>query len=60
MSKEMKIYMNSQLKICDACGEPLKQSQYASVKLEGQPAEKEGEELVCRNYPDCPEAEKEC
>jgi len=44
---------------CEVCGEPLKPSQYAKLKREGEPAEKASENLVCRNYPACPKAEKE-
>ena len=38
---------------------PLKPSQYARIKREGEPALKREENFVCRNYPDCPMAEKE-
>lgn len=51
--------MNNTEKICPECGIPLRPSQYARKKLEGQPAAKADETLVCRNYPDCPKAEKE-
>lgn len=51
--------MNNQNKRCDECGVPLKPSQYASFKREGEPAVKMGEDLVCRNYPACKKAEKE-
>lgn len=44
---------------CAECGESLRPSQYASLKREGEPAEKEGENLVCRNYPNCNLSEKE-
>lgn len=44
---------------CKGCGEILKPSQYANLKREGEPAEKENEHLVCRNYPNCKVAEKE-
>jgi RNase P subunit RPR2 len=48
--------MDDTIKICETCGKPLKPSQYARIKLEGQSAEKSE---VCRNYPECPKAEKE-
>jgi ssDNA-binding Zn-finger/Zn-ribbon topoisomerase 1 len=44
---------------CKECGELLKASQYARIKREGEPAVKETEDLVCRNYPKCPKAEKD-
>jgi len=44
---------------CEVCGEPLRPSQYAKLKREGEPAEKTAENLACRNYPACPKAEKE-
>lgn len=44
---------------CEECGEPLKTSQYARVKREGEQASKTTDNLVCRNFPDCPKAEKE-
>ncbi len=44
---------------CETCGVELKPSQYARLKREGEPATKADEDLVCRNYPDCPKAEKE-
>lgn len=46
-------------KKCKECGEILKPSQYAMLKREGEPAEKENENLVCRNYPNCSLSEKE-
>lgn len=49
----------NQEKRCDECGEPLKSSQYASLKREGEPAVKADENLVCRNYPACKKAEVE-
>ncbi len=51
--------MTNESKKCEKCGELLKPSQFASLKREGEPAEKEYENLVCRNYPKCPNAEKE-
>lgn len=51
--------MGDTIKICETCGKPLKPSQYARIKPEGQPAAKFEETLVCRNYPECPKAEKE-
>lgn len=47
------------IKKCNKCGEILKSSQYAKLKRDGEPAEKENENLVCRNYPNCDIAEKE-
>ena len=44
---------------CEECGEFLKPSQYARLKRPGEPSEKENENLVCRNYPKCSQAEKE-
>ncbi len=46
-------------KKCKECGKIMKPSQYASLKREGRPAEKENENLVCINYPGCSVAEKE-
>jgi len=51
--------MNDLSKKCDNCGEDLESSQYARVKKEGAPVVKAHENLVCRNYPACEEAEKE-
>jgi hypothetical protein len=51
--------MNNTNKICDVCGEPLKPSQFLRENPEGQPAIRSEENLVCRNYPKCPKAEKE-
>lgn len=51
--------MNDQIKKCEECGESLKPSQFAREKKEGEPAEKWSENLVCRNFPNCPRAEKE-
>jgi hypothetical protein len=51
--------MNNIEKKCEECGKQLKPSQYGSIKREGEPAKKVGEDLVCRNYPDCPKAEME-
>ena len=51
--------MNDQNQKCEKCGKPLEESQYASTKPEGEPAENSKNKLVCRNYPDCPKAEKE-
>ena len=51
--------MNNLNKTCEACGEPLKDSQYARKKLEGQSTTDVQEVLVCRNYPKCSKAEKE-
>lgn len=53
------ITLGEDIKRCAVCGEPLKTSQYARLKREGEPAEKASENLVCRNYPACPKAEKE-
>jgi hypothetical protein len=53
------IVSDKDIKKCEACGGPLKPSQYARLKREGEPAEKAFENLVCRNYPACPKAEKE-
>ena len=44
---------------CEECGEPLKPSQYARAKREGEPAVKLNDNLVCRNYPKCEKAEKD-
>lgn len=44
---------------CDQCGAPLQPSQYASLKKEGERATKIDDDVVCRNYLDCKEAEKE-
>ena len=44
---------------CSECGESLKLSRYAKLKRAGEPAEKEYENLVCRNYPKCILAEKQ-
>lgn len=46
-------------KKCNKCGQTLKYSQYASLKLEDQPTVKIEGNLVCRNYPECNVAEKE-
>lgn len=46
-------------KNCENCEESLKPSQYAVKKEEGEPAVKEDDDLVCRNYPACEKAEKE-
>lgn len=46
-------------KKCGECGQILKPSQHARLKQEGQPANRSKENLVCRNYPNCPMAEKE-
>ncbi len=51
--------MNDQNQKCESCGKTLEPSQYATIKQEGEPAAKAAEKLVCRNYPDCPKAEKE-
>ncbi len=51
--------MSNQNKKCEECGEPLKPSQYANLKREGEPAIRAEENLVCRNYPACKKAEKE-
>jgi len=45
---------------CKKCGLELSSSQYASVKVEGKQVVKVEEDLVCRNYPVCSEAEKDC
>ncbi len=45
-------------KKCEKCGELLKPSQYIGLKREGEPAEKEYDNLVCRNYQKCSVAEK--
>lgn len=50
--------MNNKDQKCEKSGELLKASQFASLKREGEPAEKEHENLVCRNYPKCDLAEK--
>ncbi len=44
---------------CEECGEPLKPSQFARIKRDGQASEQVDNGLVCRNYPACPKAEKE-
>ena len=51
--------MNNEKEKCEKCGELLKSSQYARLKREGETTEKEYENLVCRNYPECSLAEKE-
>ena len=51
--------MDDEIKKCEECGEPLKPSQFARVKEEGEPAVKASENLVCRNYPKCKKAEKD-
>lgn len=51
--------MNNQFKKCEECGEPLKLSQYARLKRQGEPALNADEDPVCRNYPACKKAEKE-
>jgi len=53
------IISSENIEKCEACGEPLKPSQYAKLKREGEPAEKASGNLVCRNYPACSRAEKE-
>jgi hypothetical protein len=45
--------------INNKCREPLKSSPYARSKIEGYPAVKEKNNLVCRNYPKCEKAEKD-
>jgi len=51
--------MGNEDTICKFCGKPLKASQYLRRKNDGQPPVKESETLVCRNYPNCPKAEKD-
>lgn len=51
--------MNEATNKCENCGEELKSSQYARLKREGESSAKADEDLVCRNYPTCPKAEKE-
>ena len=51
--------MNTLNNTCKECGVEKKPSQYARRKLDGEPAQKWSENLVCRNYPSCPKAEKE-
>ncbi len=51
--------LDKDIEKCETCGEPLKPSQYARLKREGEPAKKATENLVCRNYPACSNAEKE-
>lgn len=51
--------MNNLNKKCKLCGKPLKPTQFARKKEEGQPTAKNDEVLVCRNFGDCSEAEKE-
>jgi len=41
------------------CGEELKPSQFAREIREGEEPKRREEVLVCRNFPDCPKAEKE-
>ncbi len=48
--------MDNLTKKCEVCNKPLEESQYLSSKDEGEPVKKK---LVCRNYPNCPRAEKE-
>lgn len=51
--------MNNLDKKCEECGELLEESQYLSRKREGEPSEKNSENPVCRNFPECIKAEKE-
>jgi len=51
--------MENSIKKCDVCGEELKPSQFAKEIREGEEPKRRGEVLVCRNFPDCPKAEKE-
>ncbi len=51
--------MSNQDKKCEECGEVLQPSQYARLKREGEPSVKASDNLVCRNYPACKQAEKE-
>jgi len=51
--------MDDLAKKCEECDEPLRSSQYARLKREGEPASDARDNLVCRNYPDCKKAEKE-
>lgn len=51
--------MNNQDKKCEKCGELLKPTQYATLKRECNLAVEINEDLVCRNYPACKNAEKE-
>jgi len=44
-------------KNCEYCGEELKPSQYVRQADEGFP--KATDNPACRNYPNCPKAEKE-
>lgn len=45
-------------KVCKICGKPLKPSQYASNKEEGQPTARYEDDLVCSDQ-SCPNGEKE-
>lgn len=45
---------------CQKCGEPLKTSQYARAQKEGYKNVKAKDTLVCRNFPKCILAEKDC
>jgi ssDNA-binding Zn-finger/Zn-ribbon topoisomerase 1 len=57
--KNQKNKFMDNLKKCPKCGEPLKPSQFARRKKEGEPTIKANDNLVCRNYPVCDMAEKE-
>lgn len=58
ITKKLKNIMENKIKKCNECGELLKPSQYLKRQGEGEPAIKESENLVCRNYPICEKAEK--
>ncbi|MFA6608503.1 MAG: hypothetical protein WCT07_01160 [Candidatus Paceibacterota bacterium] len=47
-------------KICTNCNKDLKQSQYARAIGSDGVIPKAKDCLVCRNYPDCEKAEKDC
>lgn len=49
----------NQNKTCQTCGVELKHSKFARRTNEGQDFVSAQENLACRNYPECPRAEKE-
>mgnify|MGYP001608947151 CR=1 FL=1 len=52
-------HMEKIRKTCEHCGAELKPSQYARRIKDDGTAAKASENLVCRNFPNCPKAEKE-
>ncbi len=52
--------MKKTVKKCEKCGVELKPSQYARKLKKDGTALKEADSLICRNYPECVKAEKDC